>query len=432
MRAEIGYRCSACGREQPPAPFAYTCPHDGGNLDVLLDREAISRETDPARLARSREASIWRYLPLLPVADPGLYHTPLRAVGWTPLLRASRLEASLGLRQLWLKDDGRNPTASFKDRASAVVVARAQQIGARVVVTASTGNAGAALAGMAAAAQLPAVILAPRTAPQAKVAQLLMFGARVLLVDGSYDQAFDLTLEAAQEFGWYCRNTGYNPFTAEGKKTAAFEIAEQWTAVAGEAPSARRRRWDVPDAVFVSVGDGNIISALYKGFRDLLELGWIERLPRLYGVQAEGSAAVHRAFAAGLDRIEPVKAETIADSISVDLPRDGLRALRAARESGGAYLTVSDEEILEAMRELAHEAAVFAEPAGAAGYAGLKKAVREAGIGKADGVVVLVTGSGLKDVPAAMRATGQAQIIEPRLEALRRAVQESRGRMLDE
>jgi threonine synthase len=218
------YRCHRCGREYPPADVFYTCPDDGANLDVVLDLENIRLTSSPRAIGASREPSIWRYLPLLPVSDPGHRGTPLWSVGWTPMLTPSRLADKLGLRQLWIKDDGRNPTASFKDRASAVVVARAQAIGAQTVVTASTGNAGAALAGMAAAAAQPAVILAPRTAPPAKVAQLLIYGARVMLVDGSYDQAFDLTVEAAQALGWYCRNTGYNPFTAENK-TAAFEIA---------------------------------------------------------------------------------------------------------------------------------------------------------------------------------------------------------------
>ena len=167
---------------------------------------------------------MWRYLPLLPVSDPGGLGTPLHAAGWTPVFAPPRLRAEQGLSRLWVKDESRNPTASFKDRASAVVVARAREIGAEVVVTASTGNAGAALAGMAAAVGQKAVIFAPRSAPPAKIAQLLVFGAQVLLVDGSYDDAFDLTIQAAQEFGWYCRNTGYNPFTVEGKKTAALEI----------------------------------------------------------------------------------------------------------------------------------------------------------------------------------------------------------------
>jgi hypothetical protein len=173
-----GYRCCRCGTEYPPGPLTYTCPEDGANLDVLLDYAAVARQSSPGDIAASPDGSIWRYLPLLPVEDPGLAGSALRAVGWTPLLQPPGLGESLGLARLYLKDDGRNPTASFKDRASAVVVARAREIGAEVVITASTGNAGAALAGMAAAAKLPAVILAPRSAPQAKIAQLLIFGLR--------------------------------------------------------------------------------------------------------------------------------------------------------------------------------------------------------------------------------------------------------------
>jgi threonine synthase len=427
----VGYRCSTCGESYSADEVLYICPKDGGNLDILLDYRAIGRSASARSLAASRDPSMWRYEPLLPVADPGLRGTALRAVGWTPLLKAGRLGAELGLKELWLKDDGRNPTASFKDRASALVVARAREIGAETVVTASTGNAGAALAGMAAAAGLPAVILAPRSAPPAKVAQLLIFGARVMLVEGSYDQAFDLTLEASAEFGWYCRNTGYNPFTAEGKKTAAFEICEQLTASvesgspggtpAGGAGERAGAIWEVPDSVIVSVGDGNILSGLHKGFKDLLELGWIERLPRLFGVQSTGSAAVANAFRAGSAVIEPVAANTIADSIAVDLPRDGLRALRAVRETAGAILAVEDAEILAAIRELGREA-VFAEPAAAASYAGLVRAAREGRVGRADRVVVVVTGSGLKDVSAAMEAAGEATVIEPTLGALKRAL----------
>jgi len=426
----LGYRCHRCGRDYPPADVFYTCPDDGANLDVRLDLERIRSTTSPQAIAASRELSIWRYLPLLPVGTPRHVGTPLWAVGWTPLFTPRRLAATLGLTQLWMKDDGRNPTASFKDRASAVVVARAQEIGAGTVVTASTGNAGAALAGMAAAAGQPAVILAPRTAPPAKVAQLLIFGATVLLVDGTYDQAFDLTIEAAAALGWYCRNTGYNPFTAEGKKTAAFEICEQLTdAVGARHPSASLRtgavplqEWIAPDVVFVSVGDGNIISGLHKGFRDLLELEWIPHMPRLVGIQAEGSAAVYQAFTAGANEISPVRAETIADSISVDLPRDGLRALRAVRQSGGTLLTVDDRAILNAIAELGRVEGVFAEPAAATAYAGLVEAVHRRLVDPGERVVVMLTGSGLKDVRAAMQAAGEATVIEPSLAALRRAL----------
>lgn len=420
MGEPLGYRCSVCEAEYGPEFEGYTCSQDGGNLDILLDLASVASSLSAGGLSTDPEGSIWRYLPLLPVGDPGFLGTPLRAVGWTPLLSADRLQASLGLRQLWLKDDGRNPTASFKDRASAVVVARALEIGAGTVVTASTGNAGAALAGMAAAAGIPAVILAPKSAPQAKVAQLLLFGAQVLLVDGSYDDAFDLSLQAAEAFGWYCRNTGYNPFTAEGKKTAAFEICEQLTGIEG-GERGQADHWVVPDAVFVSVGDGNIISGLHKGFKDLRALGWIKRVPQLYGVQSAGSAAVANAFNAGTEDIQPVQANTLADSISVDLPRDGLRALRAATETGGAYLVVSDDEILQAMRRLGQDAAIFAEPAGAAGFAGLIHAIEDERVDPEDRVVVLVTGNGLKDVPSAMKAAGEATVIEPTLGALQAA-----------
>ena len=410
-----GYRCSTCGEQYSPDQEVYVCLKDAGNLDVLLDVGGIRKRILPEQIRSSSDRSMWRYLPLLPVGDPGYPNSTLRAVGWTPLLRAERLGAEVGLAELWLKDDGRNPTASFKDRASALVVARALEIGAEIVVTASTGNAGAALAGMAAAAGLPAVILAPRTAPKAKVAQLLIFGARVLLVEGSYDEAFDLSLEAAEEFGWYCRNTGYNPFTAEGKKTAAYEICEQLPLPRSEGG------WASPEAVFVSVGDGNILSGLHKGFKDLLELGWIERLPRLYGVQSSGSAAVANAFRVGSSTIEPVKANTLADSIAVDLPRDGIRALRAARETGGAVFTVEDAAILSAMKALGREA-VFAEPAGAASYAGVVKAVADGLVGSEEQIVAVITGSGLKDIPAAMKAAGEATVIEPTLQALRAAL----------
>ena len=286
-----------------------------------------------------------------------------------------------------------------------------------IIVTASTGNAGAALAGMAAAIGQPAVILAPKTAPPAKIAQLLIFGARVILVDGSYDQAFDLSIQASAEFGWYCRNTGYNPFTAEGKKTAAFEIWEWWQSTQKRTQKAAGRLAQL--TIFCSVGDGNIISGLHKGFKDLQALGWIEAPPRLVGVQAEGSAAIANAFRAKSDKIVPVHAATIADSISVDLPRDGLRALRAVRETGGTWLTVSDEQILEAMAALGR-LGIFAEPAGAAAYAGLRAAGAGAGLPPGSAVLVLNTGSGLKDVRAAMQAVRPAPVIEPTLEALKK------------
>ena len=409
----LGYQCSKCGELYDPTEAAYTCPEDGSNLDVRIDYASIKDAFTVESISSEREGSIWRYLPLLPVGDPGHRGTQLWAVGWTPLIRSGPLAKGLGLEALWFKDDGRNPTASFKDRASAVVVARAMEIGAQTVITASTGNAGAALAGMAAAADVPAVILAPANAPQAKVAQLLIYGAQVVLVDGNYDQAFDLSVEAAEEFGWYCRNTGYNPFTAEGKKTAAFEICEQLSESGVD-------QWEAPEAVFVSVGDGNIITGLHKGFKDLFELEWIDHIPRMYGIQSTGSAAVTNAFEVGAAAIEPVHSNTLADSISVDLPRDGLRALRAVRETGGAMISVEDEAILKSISILGREA-IFAEPAGATAYAGLEAAEKSL-VAPDERIVVVITGSGLKDVPAAMRAAGEATVIEPTLDALRAVV----------
>ncbi len=420
MSKFTGYTCSLCGTEYLPGQVTYTCPKDGGNLDIVLDYDSIKKKFQPEDITSRTESSLWRYLPLLPVGEPAGDSTPLHASGWTPVFALPRLAEQLRLKHLWLKDESRNPTASFKDRASAVVVTRARELKSEIVVTASTGNAGAALAGMAAAVGQKAIIFAPKTAPPAKVAQLLVFGAKVILVDGTYDDAFDLTIKASNEFGWYCRNTGYNPFTLEGKKTAAFEIWEWWMEA--------HRDWHKkenpldnhpPLTIFVSVGDGNIISGIHKGFKDLLALGWIPNMPRIIGVQAEGSAAIANAFHANTEVITPVSATTIADSISVDLPRDGVRAVRAAKETDGTYVTVADDEIIKSIAELG-KLGVFPEPAGATSYAGLVKATSLGVVGSDDPILVLNTGSGLKDVKAAMQAVHPAPIIEPTLEGLKR------------
>jgi threonine synthase len=422
MSKFTGYRCSLCGTEYLPGQGTYTCPKDGGNLDIELEYDFIKKKYQPEDITSRGDFSLWRYEPLLPVGIPKGEATPLHLAGWTPIFKLPRLAEKLGLKHLWLKDESRNPSASFKDRASAILVARAQEIKADIVVTASTGNAGAALACMAAAVGQKAVIFAPKSAPPAKVAQLLIFGAKVILVNGTYDDAFDLAVKAADEFGWYCRNTGYNPFTAEGKKTAAFEIWEWWMEAhhdwhKKDSPPENR----TPLSIFVSVGDGNIISGIHKGFKDLLRLGWIPSLPRIIGVQAEGSAAIANAFNANTETITPVSATTMADSISVDLPRDGVRAVRAAQETGGTYITVSDDEIIQSIAELGRMG-VFAEPAGAAAYAGLVKAAGSGVVRGEDPVLVLNTGSGLKDIRAALKAVVEAPIIEPNLDAVKKVL----------
>ncbi len=403
----LGLKCVLCGAEYDVDEVLYVCPKHGdeGMLDVVYDYELIGRRLTRERLAADPTNSIWRYADLLPIADPSL--APPLQVGWTPLYRAERLGERLGLKHLWIKDDGREPTASLKDRASAVGVVKALELGREIMTCASTGNAASSLAGLATSVGLTTYIFVPHTAPQAKVAQLLIFGANVIMVEGTYDQAFDLCLEASKEYGWYSRNTAYNPYLSEGKKTASLEICEQLG-------------WEAPDRMFVSVGDGGIIGGLWKGLKDLRALGFIEKMPKLMGVQAEGAAPLVRAWREGTEEIEPVVLNTLADSIAVGVPRDRIKALRAVRQTGGEFVAVSDEEILDAMRVLARRAAVFAEPAGAAGFAGLAKLVREGRIDPEERIVVLVTGNGLKDVASAIKATGQPHLIEPTMEDLRR------------
>ena len=403
------FECSHCGQKFQPNQVTYTCPVCLGNLDSHFSWEENSSEVNQESILESRESSLWRYAPLLAVPDPGFQASPLHRVGFTPVYQPENLRQKLGLRSLYIKDESPNPSASFKDRASAIVISRAIEAGIDTTIAASTGNAGAAMACMAASVGKRAIILAPKSAPPAKIAQLLTFGAEVILVDGSYDDAFDLSIEASNEFGWYNRNTGYNPYTVEGKKTAGLEIWEQVLRFLPE---------DQDFNVFIPVGDGNILSGVAKGFHDLLALGWIEKLPRIIGVQAEGSAAISNAFFAKSDTIEAVHAQTLADSISVDLPRDGLRALKRVRQSDGFYLTVSDQEILKAIPKLG-SAGLFVEPAAATAYAGLVKALENGQIDPATPALVLATGSGLKDVKAAMQAVPSAKIIEPKLSKLK-------------
>ncbi|MFC1706926.1 threonine synthase [Planctomycetota bacterium] len=388
-----GLKCVRCAQGCAIGPSAYTCPSCGGNLQVEYDYDAIAGSWPRDGLAADRDLSIWRYAPLYPVRA----RLEVPQIGWTPLFRADRLGAQLGLRSLYIKDDSRNPSASFKDRASAIALLRAQELGLDLVCGASTGNAASSTAVLAAAMEIRARIFIPHTAPRAKVAQLLAFGADVLAVEGTYDEAFDLCLNATDRFGWYNRNTGYNPFTREGKKSVSFEICEQLG-------------FEVPDLVVVPVGDGNIISGVWKGFSDFQRIGFIDRLPRLLAVQAEGSDAVVRALE-GDGKLSAVSGETVADSISVSMPRDGEAAVQAVQASGGFGIRVTDEAILAAIPEVARGAAVFGEPAGVAAYAGLKEAVKQELIDPDWTVVVLVTGNGLKDIASVMKVTGEPRII---------------------
>lgn len=411
--AEIkALRCVVGGCTFARDEQTYTCPRHGelGTLDILYDYAALSATLDRDALLTSRHDNCWRYKALLPVARDA--PVPPLDAGWTPLYAAPRVARSLGLDRAWIKDDGANPTGSLKDRASALVLARALELGITTVSTASTGNAAAALAGLGAAVpEIDIVIFVPHTAPEAKVAQLLVYGATVLLVEGSYDDAFDLCMAYCAEEGWYSRNTGVNPFTTEGKKTVALEIAEQL-------------RWKAPDVVAVSVGDGSIISGLHKGFSDLLRLGWIDKQPRLLGVQAAGSAVLARAWQGGLaaTAISRAPARTIADSIASELPRDRAKALRAVRDTDGAFVTVSDADILAAIPDLAQLSGVFAEPAAAATFAGARQAIAAGVIDREESLCLLVTGNGLKDVARARQAVSGGIRVPPTVAAVREAL----------
>jgi threonine synthase len=405
-------RCLICGNEYRPDEIQYICPYHGneGILDVQYDYNGIAFSFSRKDLERIHEPTIWRYKPLLPI-QPNSPVPPLQ-VGWTPLYYAQRLATILGVHHLWIKDDTRQPTGSLKDRASAVAIVKAYESGAKIITTASTGNAAAALSGLCASVNQPNVIFVPASAPEAKVAQLLAFGSTVLLVEGNYDDAFDLCLEAAQEYGWYNRNTAYNPYMTEGKKTVAYEILEQLD-------------WQSPDVIFIPVGDGCIIGGIHKGLKDLMALGWIEKIPRLIGVQASGSSSLYDAWEKGIPptEIRLIKTNTIADSIAAGLPRDRIKAMRAVRETQGAFVIVNDEEILKAIPSLARGSGVFAEPAGAASLAGAVKAISMGLVAPDERIVILVTGSGLKDIRATLQAVKMPKRIKPNLKAVQAALQ---------
>lgn len=398
-------QCIKCGRTYPPEPGIYTCGHCGqeGILDVIYDYDYIRKQVSRERFVNNRDYSIWRYSPFLPVRSDSR-RTPLR-VGWTPLYRPERLGLELGLDRLYIKDDGLNPTASLKDRASAIAAVKACEDGAQIVACSSTGNAASSLAGNAAAMGLKSCIFVPQRAPQGKVAQLLIFGATVISVQGSYEDAFRLSAQAIEHWGWYNRNAAINPYLVEGKKTVTLEICEQLN-------------WQVPDWVVFSVGDGCTIAGAWKGFIDLYNVGLIDRLPKMAGVQAEGCCPITRAFQSGED-IQPMEENTIADSIAVGVPRNPQKALNAIRESKGTMINVTDTEILQAMKLLGNTCGVFGEPAGVAGLAGLKKLVAAGVIERQDKVVACITGNGLKDVQNAIKAAGEPIRVAPDLEELK-------------
>lgn len=403
MKNVIDAKCTSCGAVYDAVPGLTTCTKCGGILDIEYDYSYIRSVLSPDELAARKDYSMWRYREFLPVG--GESRLPKLRVGWSPLYKSERLANKLGIKELYIKDDGINPTASLKDRASAMAVVKAEEAGKEIIACSSTGNAASSLAGNAAAAGMKTYIFVPERAPKGKVAQLMMFGATVISVKGDYEETFRLSAEAIDRWGWYNRNAAINPYLMEGKKTVSLEIAEQLG-------------FKMTDYVAISVGDGCTIAGVWKGFKDLYAAGFIDRLPRLISVQAEGCCPINTAAARKTMDWKPQEENTIADSIAVGVPRNPVKALNAIRESDGVVVNVSDQEILEAMRILGRTAGVFAEPAGAAGTAGLRKAIAKGMIPADSSCVTVVTGNGLKDVANAIRAAGEPISIEPDMKLL--------------
>ncbi|MBE6984390.1 MAG: threonine synthase [Ruminococcaceae bacterium] len=401
-------RCVKCGKEYEATANITNCSC-GGILDIIYDYDYIKTNLTKEKLASRDDRSMWRYRELLPIEET-TQNTPLR-VGWSPLYEADRLAKELGIGKLWIKDDGQNPTASLKDRASAMAVAKAQEAGAKVIACSSTGNAASSLAGNAAAAGIKTYIFVPSRAPKGKVAQLMTFGATVVSVQGSYEDTFNLSKAAIDKWGWYNRNAAINPYLSEGKKTVGLEIMEQLG-------------WEVPDYIAISVGDGCTIAGLWKGLKDLYAIGFIDKLPRLISAQAEGCCPLNRAIANN-EEWYPMEENTLADSIAVGVPRNATKALMAIKESNGIVVNVSDEEIMAAQKLLGRTCGVFGEPAGVTGTAGIKKLCEQGKLPKDAKIVSVVTGNGLKDVANAIAACGEPISIPSDMDLLLKAFAEN-------
>ena len=407
MKDKFIYQCVDCGKTYDATAVRYLCPACSkanrkdqppkGVLKVVYDYERLKNENITFSKLQSSG-----FLDVLPLAD--LNSLPNLSVGDTPLLPLRSLDGEHLPLHVHIKDDSLNATYSFKDRASAVVSAYAKEQGIDTIITASTGNAGSSLAGICAAQQQKAVILVPEKAPLAKLTQILMYGATLIPVKGTYDDAFDLSVAATEALGWYNRNTAFNPLTIEGKKTVSFELFEQL-------------HQHIPDKVFVPVGDGVIISGVYKGFEDLLQLGMIDRMPVIVAVQSEGSANL--VMNVNADTFTHKPSNTVADSISVDIPRNFYMAAQYLKKYNGEMLTVADEDILNASATLSKNTGLFAEPAAATAFAGMLQLYQERKFTTDDHWVVLSTGSGLKDLQAVQKVIAMPEAIAPHLDPLK-------------
>ncbi len=376
MKTDVKYlKCLKCGRKYKVDEVKYTCPFCGEDGVLWFEYDYPNIKIEKSGDFINRWKGIFPFLDVEPLRFRDLFPTSL--------YMSNGISKYLDLPFLYFKDDTRNPSGSFKDRASIFVINNAIEKGYKRISLASTGNAASSMAQIGAAFGIKTYIFVPHTIPKPKLAQLVVYGAEIIMINGNYDMAFDLSIKVSKEFDWYIRNTGFNPYTVEGKKTVSLEIIDEI---------------GVPDWVFVPTGDGCILGGVYKGFYDAYRLGIIDKMPRLVAAQAESSCAIVKAFREGKRTPIKVNARTIADSISVDYPRNGIMALEALYETDGLGVTVTDDEILKVQRFLGSLGGIFVEPASACAFASLMKAKREGIVKRNDKVVVLLTGNGLKDI----------------------------------
>jgi len=401
-------RCVGCGNEFDPKTIIYNCDRCGERLDVVYDYDAIKKKVTRREIELRHDVLPLRYKELLPIFDEE--KVPSLGEGSTPLVQCRRLGQELGLASLYVKDETRNPTGVFKDRATVLAANKALEFGRKIVAVASTGNAAASMAGYAAKAGLQCTVFVPEITPIGKVSQSIAYGARIVQVRGNYDETFDLTVKACEALGWYNCNPAINPFRMEGKKTIAYEMCEQFD-------------WKPPDWAIVPIGNGCNLSGNWKGFKEFAELGFVSTRPRMVGIQPEGSNPVVSAYKENRDVLQPMIPKTIAGALAIGRPRNFVKAMRSLRESNGVTESVTDEEILRAQSILARTEAIFGEPGGVAPLAGLIKLVRSGIINRDDRVCVVITGNGLKDPEAPLRLAGKPVLIDPTVEALKATVQ---------
>jgi len=411
---KFNFECTTCGKIYHQTEVLYLCPECSKlNTPHLPPRGVLKTIYTYAKnqssgacgianaMIQFEELKMSQYIEILPITNAE--SLPKLHIGESPLYSIEQIDGEKLMVNLYLKDDSQNPTYSFKDRASALVSAYAKEQGFHTIVAASTGNAGSSLAGICASQGQKAIIIVPESAPLAKLTQIIMYGATLIPVKGTYDDAFDLSVKASEQFGWYNRNTAYNPLTIEGKKTVSFEIFEQLD-------------YSLPNRIFVPTGDGVILSGVYKGFEDLMKYGIIEKIPIIVAIQAEGSDNLVRNISN--PEFVSVNSTTIADSISVDIPRNFYMAQQYIQRYHGEIMTVTDEEILNASVILSKNSGLFAEPASAAAFAGFLKHYQNNKLEKNSKNVVLLTGSGLKDLKSISQMIHMPKSIEPTIQSL--------------